>query len=106
MRSVLVVALVVLLAACGGVLGPNTTAWCGQHLDAVAAEGSSQGSAFQIGAQAPIAWAQYVVASPSEQALITAEADKGQAIWDSACLAAYSSANPDASPEPTLSPST
>ncbi len=104
MRSVLVVVAVVLLAACGSGLGQNTKAWCGQHLDAVAAEGARQGTTFELGAQTPITWPQYLASSPAEQALITAEADKGQAIWDGACKAALAAANPGVSPEPTQSP--
>ncbi len=104
MRVVLVLALIVVLVACGTFLGPNTKAWCGQHLDAVAAEGAREGTSFAVGAQAPISWAAYLADSPSEQALITTEADNGQKIWDDACRAAFTTANPGVSPEPTRSP--
>ena len=93
---------IVLLAGCGSGLGPNTKAWCGEHLDAVAAEGTSQGTIF-AGGHSTVSWSEYLKDGPVEQALVTSEAKDGQAIWDKACQPAFLAAHPGSSPEPTRS---
>ncbi len=104
MRTSAAIVLVALLAGCASGLGPNTTTWCGQHLDAVAAEGTHQGTEFIIEGHDPVAWSQYLTDSPTEQAIVTSEAKDGPVIWAKACQRAYQAAHPSATPEPTSSP--
>lgn len=104
MRRLLAFLSVALLAGCGSGLGPSPTAWCGQHLDAVATEGTRQGTSFVFEGRSTVAWSEYLTDSPSEQAIVTAEATDGQAIWDKACQQAFLAAHPGSTPEPTQSP--